>query len=70
MMRTMYILVVLIALGLFIYNFTFFNFSDPFKGDSLISIIAMSAAIFAILLVVILVRSGRANKIMNDEHNV
>ncbi len=70
MIRMLYILVVLLAISLFIYNVTFFNFGAPFKGDSLISIIGMFAAICAVLLIVILVRSGRANKIVNDEHNV
>ncbi len=53
MNRTFLLILVLIALGLAIYNVTILDFSNLFEGDSLIACIGIMASLCAIVLLLI-----------------
>lgn len=58
-MKIVIYLLILIALGLMIYNITFLNFSNLFKGESAVAAIGILAALCAIVLLLILQASRK-----------
>lgn len=53
-MKVFNIILIVIALGLIIYNATLIDFADPLAGDSAIALIGVVAALCAVLLLIIL----------------
>ncbi|UPT72212.1 MAG: hypothetical protein M0D53_08230 [Flavobacterium sp. JAD_PAG50586_2] len=46
-------ILMVIALGLIIFNLTLLDFSKPFEGDSMVALIGIGAAFCAILILLI-----------------
>ena len=63
-MKTFNLILIIIALGLIVYNATLIDFTNPLQGDSTVAIIGVVAALCAVLLLLILNISKRIqNKI-------
>ena len=58
-MKIATIVITIIAIALIIYNVTMIDLSNPFKGDSLVALITILAALCAILLLQILLVSKK-----------
>lgn len=68
MSRTFVLILVLVALGLAIYNVTLLDFNKLFEGDSLIACIGIMASLCAIVLLLIFTASQKiSNKIKKDQ---
>ncbi len=67
MNKTFLIIMILIALGLAIYNVTMLDFNALFKGDSLIACIGILAALSAIVLLLILNTSKRIEQKIKEQ---
>jgi len=52
----------IVALGLIIFNITKINFEAPFKGDSIIALITILAALCAVVLLQILRLSKKVDE--------
>lgn len=53
-MKVFNIILIVIALGLIVYNATLIDFTNPLEGDSAIALIGVIAALCAVLLLIIL----------------
>ena len=58
-MKIATLVITIIAIALIIYNVTMIDLSNPFKGDSLVALITILAALCAILLLQILLVSKK-----------
>jgi hypothetical protein len=58
---------VALAIGLIIFNISLLDFHNPIKGNSMISLIGIVAAICAILILVIFKMSKSIEEKMNDK---
>lgn len=58
-MKTLTIIISVIALGLMIFNFTKVDFNAPFEGESTIALITIVASLCVILMMAILRTSKR-----------
>ena len=58
-MKNFIIVLIVLSIGLIIYNFTVIDFSDPFGGDSIVGVITVMAGLCAILLLAILYTSKK-----------
>ena len=67
-MKILNIILVLVALTLIGYNATQINLDNPFKGDSLIALITIFAALCAILLLRILAVSKKIEKTIKSKN--
>ena len=56
-MKTLIYILIALAFGLVIYNFTFLNINDPLAGESAAALIGILASSCVILLMVILLMS-------------
>ncbi len=64
-------IIIIISVGLGIFNATEINLEAPFKGQSMVAIITVVAALCAILLMLILLVSKRIEeKVKNGKQNV
>ncbi len=61
-MKIFSILFSILAIGLIAYNATKIDFNAPFKGESIIALITITASVCAVFLVWILVFSKRIEK--------
>lgn len=62
MNRTFIIVLIVLALGLAIYNITLLNFNNLFEGDSLIACIGVLASFCAIIILLIFNTSKRISE--------
>jgi len=62
MNRNLSILLIVLALGLIIYNVTLVNFENPLEGNSIIAIIGIVASLCAIVLLLIYLTSKKIQK--------
>ncbi|UJH68884.1 hypothetical protein [Allomuricauda sp. SCSIO 65647] len=62
MNKTLTITLIILALGLIIFNVTLLDFQNPLVGDSLIAVIGIVASLCAILLLLILWNSKKIKK--------
>ena len=53
MNRILLIVLLILAMGLIVYNATILDFQNPLKGDSLIALIGIVAALCAVVLLLI-----------------
>jgi hypothetical protein len=67
MNRILLIVLLLLALGLIAYNVTILDFQDPLKGDSLVALIGILAALCAIVLLLIYNTSKKIQKKVDEE---
>lgn len=62
MNRTISIILIVLALGLIVYNVTLVNFENPLEGNSIIAIIGIVASLCAIVLLLIYLTSKKIQK--------
>lgn len=58
-MKTLTIIISIVALGLMIFNFTKVDFNTPFEGESTVALITIVASLCVILMMAILRVSKR-----------
>jgi len=56
-----------LALALIVFNITLLDFSNLFKGDSMVAFIGIAASICAVLILLIFRMSKKIEDRMNDE---
>jgi len=59
-----YIMIVL-AIGLIIFNITLLDFSNPLEGDSMVALIGIAAALCAIFILIVF----RMSKLLQEKMN-
>jgi uncharacterized membrane protein (DUF485 family) len=67
MNKILLIVFLILALGLIAFNVTLLDFSNPFKGDSLIALIGIVAALCAIVLLLIYHTSRKIQKKIEED---
>lgn len=67
MNRTLWIILIVLALALIVYNVTLVNFENPLEGNSIIAIIGIVAALCAIVLLLIYITSKKIQKKINED---
>lgn len=67
MNRNIAIVLIVLALGLIIYNVSLVNFENPLEGNSIIAIIGIVAALCAIVLLLIYVTSKKIQKKLDED---
>ncbi|ETN94246.1 hypothetical protein SAMN04487906_0271 [Zhouia amylolytica] len=67
-MKILISILILLAVALIAYNVTLIDFSEPFKGDSVVAIIGVVASICAILLLTIFTLSKKIQDKIKDNH--
>ncbi|MEO0902647.1 MAG: hypothetical protein AAFY00_11805 [Bacteroidota bacterium] len=67
MNKTLLTILLLLAVGLAIYNITLLDFANVFKGDSLIACIGILASACAILLLLIFSTSKKIEQKVKDQ---
>ncbi len=67
MNKTLTIALIILALGLIIFNVTLLDFQKPLMGESLIAVIGIFASLCAILLLTILWNSKKIEKKVKGE---
>lgn len=67
MNKTLTIVLILLAMGLIVFNFTQLDFQNPFVGDSLIAVIGIVASLCAILLLLILWKAKKIERKVNGK---
>ena len=67
MNKVLLIVLMVLALGLIAYNVTLVDFNDPLKGDSLIALIGIVAALCAVVLLLIYNTSRKIQKKIDED---
>jgi len=67
MNKTISIILIVLAIGLIAYNVTLVNYETPLKGDSIIAIIGIVAALCAIVLILIYLTSKKIQKKVEED---
>jgi len=67
MNRNLSIVLIVLALGLIIYNVTLVNFENPLEGNSIIAIIGILASLCAIVLLLIYLTSKKIQKKIEED---
>jgi hypothetical protein len=67
MNKVLLIVLIVLALGLIAYNVTLVDFNDPLRGDSLIALIGIVAALCAIVLLLIYNTSRKIQKKIDED---
>ncbi|UNY99578.1 hypothetical protein MQE36_04340 [Zhouia spongiae] len=67
-MKILISILILLAVALIAYNVTLIDFSEPFKGDSVVAIIGVIASLCAILLLTIFTLSKKIQDKIKDKH--
>ena len=60
-------ILVILALGLIIFNITLLDFKNPFEGNSMVAFIGIAASICAVLILLIFKMSKNIEEKMNDK---
>ncbi|WP_310379314.1 hypothetical protein [Flavobacterium sp.] len=60
-------ILVLLALALIVFNITLLDFTNPFKGNSMIAFIGIAASLCAVLILIIFRMSKKIEEKMNDK---
>ncbi|TRZ45936.1 hypothetical protein [Robertkochia solimangrovi] len=66
-MKTITIVLIVIAVAIIGYNATLIDFENPFEGDSVIALIGIVAALCAVLLLVIFNQSKKVEQKIRDK---
>jgi hypothetical protein len=67
MNKTLLIILLILAMGLIVFNVTLIDFEHPLKGESLIALIGILAALCAIVLLLIYQTSRRIQKKIEED---
>ncbi|SNY95190.1 hypothetical protein [Flagellimonas pacifica] len=67
MNKTFIIILILLAMGLIVYNVTLVDFENPFQGDSTIALIGIVASLCAIVLLLIFMASKKIDKKLKED---
>ncbi|WP_228237872.1 hypothetical protein [Allomuricauda sp. M10] len=62
MNKTLNIIIIILAMGLIVYNVTLVDFDNPLQGDSTIALIGIVASLCAIVLLLIFMASKKIEK--------
>ncbi|MEC7264261.1 MAG: hypothetical protein VXW38_11005 [Bacteroidota bacterium] len=62
MNKTLNIILIILAMGLIVYNVTLVDFENPLQGDSTIALIGIVASLCAIVLLLIFMASKKIEK--------
>ncbi|NDV42288.1 hypothetical protein [Flagellimonas sediminis] len=62
MNKTLNIIIIILAMGLIVYNVTLVDFDNPLQGDSTIALIGIVASLCAIVLLLIFMGSKKIEK--------
>lgn len=60
-------ILVLLALGLIVFNITLLDFKNPFQGNSIIAFIGIAASLCAVLILLIFKLSKKIEEKMSDK---
>lgn len=60
-------ILVILALGLIVFNITLLDFKNPLQGNSMVAFIGIAASICAILILLIFRMSKNIEEKMNDK---
>jgi len=60
-------LLILLAVGLIIFNITLLDFQNPFEGDSFIALVGITAAFCAVLILVIFKMSKKIEEKLKNQ---
>lgn len=60
-------ILVVLALGLIVFNITLLDFKNPFEGNSMVAFIGIAASICAVLILLIFKLSKNIEEKMNDK---
>ena len=60
-------ILVVIAIGLILFNFSLVDYKNPFEGNSMIAVIGIAASFCAILILLIFRLSKTIEEKMNDK---
>ena len=60
-------LLILLAVGLIIFNVTLLDFQNPFEGDSLIALVGIAAAFCAVLILLIFKMSKKIEEKLKNQ---
>lgn len=67
MNKTLYIILVIVAIALIAYNITLIDFSNPLEGNSIVAIIGIMASLCAIVLILIFYTSKKIQKNIDED---
>lgn len=67
MNKTGYVILILLAVALIVYNATMIDFQNPFAGDSLIALIGIVAPLCAIILLLIYMMSKKIQQKIKED---
>lgn len=59
-------ILIVLALGLIIFNITLIDFNNPFQGDSVVALIGIAAAFCAVLILLIFRMSKKIEEKMKN----
>ncbi|UII77446.1 hypothetical protein LV716_06655 [Flagellimonas sp. HMM57] len=62
MKKTLFIILIILALALIAYNVTLLDFNNPLQGDSSIALIGILASLCAVVLLLIFMISKKIDK--------
>ncbi|MBS9461098.1 hypothetical protein KIM67_01655 [Flagellimonas sp. 389] len=62
MKKTLFIVLIILALALIAYNVTLLDFNNPLQGDSSIALIGILASLCAVMLLLIFMVSKKIDK--------
>ena len=60
-------ILILLAVGLMVFNITLLDFQNPFEGDSLIALVGIAAAFCAILILLIFKMSKKIEEKLKNQ---
>lgn len=67
MNKTVSIVLIVLAVALIAYNVTIVDYANPLKGDSIIAVIGILAALCAIVLLLIFLTSSKIQKKIDED---
>jgi hypothetical protein len=67
MNKTLSIVLIVLAMALIAYNVTLVDYENPIKGDSIIAVIGILAALCAIVLLLIFLASKKIQKKIEED---
>jgi len=60
-------ILIILAVGLMIFNITLLDFQNPFEGDSLIALVGIAAAFCAVLILLIFKMSKKIEEKLKNQ---
>jgi hypothetical protein len=60
-------ILILLAVGLMVFNITLLDFENPFEGDSLIALVGIAAAFCAVLILLIFKMSKKIEEKLKNQ---